>query len=158
LITTCVCAAPEEAAYLWTEYDESRVALPEPLKSGCGALSLDPNSAKTYKPNFPVDGFKAKTSGFAVFDFLIDENGKPKDIINVAVSDKASNAFRNESQKALRRLKFTLTDEWASSCANQRYRIGYAFRLMTDCSYKEFPKPTINVCVTGVMEKIHGVF
>lgn len=119
---------------------------------------MDTESAKKYKPDFPLDGFKAKTSGFAVFDFQINPNGIPQNVTLAAVSDKMGRAFERESKKALRRLKFTLTEEWRLSCSQQKYRIGYAYRLMSACTYQEFPKPIINVCATGMIEKIHGPF
>jgi len=115
---------------------------------------MDEESAKNYKLEFPLEGSKASTSGYTVFDFQIDENGAPKNIEAVAFTSKAKSAFKRQSLKKLTSLKFNLSDEWLKSCSNQKYRIGYAYRLMSDCPHTEFPKPIVNICVTGMMEVI----
>ena len=159
-IATCLLALKgfaadqEEKSYPWVEYDAASVSPTPKIQAGCNTLSMNENSFKTYKPFFPTDGFIAKTSGYAVFDFQLDENGSPKNIEIVAVSKKAKTSFKKASLKKLKDIKFDLSEDWLKSCKEQTYRIGYAYRLMSPCTNKEFPKPIINVCVVGEMQEI----
>ncbi|MFO1389121.1 hypothetical protein [Cellvibrio sp.] len=147
LIATYTTA--EESTYPWIEYDASKVAPQEKISTNCATLSVTDKTLKFYRPEFPLEGFRAETSGYAVFDFQIDETGSTKNIEFITGSEKVQYGFKRNSLISLKRIKFDVTDEWLQSCKEQRYRIGYAYHLMSNCTYKEFPKPIINVCVTG---------
>lgn len=118
------------------------------IESECKKLEFTPISVKTYVPDFPAAAFPKKLQGWAVFDFKINASGNT---IIVGAVDQSDLIFKKQAAKALKKLSFTVSANWESTCASQVYRIGYAFRLMSECVGNEFPKPIIGVCTVGVM-------
>jgi hypothetical protein len=129
-----------------TVLSESSKIIPE-----CKKLEFTPKSIEEYVPEFPANAFPKQIQGWAVFDFKIDTAGHT--VIEKVVG-KSNSIFEKQALKALKKLDFVVPNNWGATCENQVYRIGYAFRLMSECTGNEFPKPIIGVCTVGTMIEI----
>jgi len=143
----------ENKVYPELIFDPSSVKPAELIKSECRNLALDPNVKQEVRPAVPTKDIISGNIGYVVYDFRLDNSGHVKNIELVTPTSKKS--FIINSQKTLENLKFSLPAEWESNCALQKYRIGYAFRIMTECTYHEFPAPIINVCSEGIIQKLN---
>ncbi len=135
----------------WVDVPITVLSESEKLKSECKKLEFTPKSIKKYIPEFPFNGAKNKSQGWAVLDFKINTDGKTTIVKTV---DQSHSIFQKQAIKALKKLSFIVPDNWNATCVEQVYRIGYAFRLMSECSGNEFPKPIIGVCTVGLMVEI----
>lgn len=134
-------------------FDPAPLAQAQPIKPECRHLSIDQTSNKETKFDIPTEAFRERKVVYAVYDFQIDKEGNVIDV--ELASPQAKKYFVRNSKKALNNLKFTVDTEWLNNCLEQKYRIGYAFRIMSSCTYKEFPAPIINMCANGVAVKIN---
>lgn len=120
----------------------------ENVEPACKKLELSPESIKNHVPDYPGMAIRRQYQGWAVFDFKIDNNGNTKFIEPI---NQSHAVFKKQSLKYLEKLTFTVPENWESTCAHHVYRIGYAFRINSQCTYHEFPIPIINICATGTL-------
>jgi|GEM_PF-683909 len=130
--------------------DVSSEILPEskPIKSECSKIEFTEESKNSYKPEFPSKALQKKIQGYSILEFTIDASGKTLLTETILSNDKT---FENQAIRYLKKLKFVTPSNWSSTCEGQVYRIGYAFRILSDCNGKEFQKPIINICTVGMI-------
>jgi len=132
----------------WKDVTTEMVSESPKIKSVCGKIEFSDKSKKTYKPEFPEKGFRKNIQGYSVFEFTISSEGKTQIIGNILKSD---DIFEKQGLNYLKKLEFIVPNDWSSTCGDQIYRVGYAFRILTECTGTEFPKPVIGICSVGMM-------
>jgi hypothetical protein len=133
----------------WTDVTNEMLPEAKPVKSECKKLEFAEESASSYKPEFPGKALKRTIQGYSILEFTIDSSGKTLLTQSILSTDKI---FEKQAISSLENLKFVSPINWESTCADQVYRIGYAFKLLSSCTGKEFQKPTISICTMGMIQ------
>lgn len=130
--------------------DVANEKLPEsiPVKSECRKIEFTEETKKSYTPEFPSKALRKKIQGYSILEFTIDPSGKALLEKRIISTDSI---FEKQALSSLNNLKFITPSNWTSTCIDQVYRIGYAFKISSECTGKEFQKPTINICTMGMI-------
>ncbi len=132
----------------WVDVTNEMIPETKPVKSECRKLEFTEKSKNSYKPEFPSKAMKKKIQGYSILEFKIDLSGRTLLTKSIVSTDKI---FEKQAINSLNNLKFVVPNDWGVTCADQIYRIGYAFRILKGCTGNEFQKPIINICTVGMI-------
>jgi TonB family protein len=133
-------------------FDAASVTPAPAIIPGCEIPRIDNPYNAFPPPTYPIAEARNGNSGFAVFDFQIDANGKPQNVEIVA--SQPAKAFTEHSANALRKIKFSVNQKWAQTCTSQKFRIGYQYAFNAECDPKVFPTNMQSVCTTGYIVRM----
>lgn len=152
LLTSCESQPKKTDAeiYALPAFDPLSISPTPKITTGCELPQLDPSLKQEPRPEFPEASIRGGITGYVIYDFRINSSGHPEDI--EFVTAKPRTIFEGNSRAALMKLVFSV-DTRNSACLNQKYRVSYAYHLMSPCASNEFPSDMTAICTSAYFKR-----
>ena len=152
LFLSCGTATKKAAEPNLIYFNPASVSPTPRIQPGCEMPSLSGPRKNYFRPEFPMDQARKGNSGFAVMDFQIDDSGKANNIEIIASAPES--AFSNHSASALKKMNFSVDQNWIQTCSAQKFRFAYLYFHSAECNPKAFPPDIPTICVTVYITRL----